>query len=176
MKSLNKMVVALTIAFAAIAANAADSYLYWMASEEINNLISGETTDWSKARVNYGGSIEGNSIVGGTWLNPYFNGETIGGVDYVTRSVAVNGPVAWGAFDGSLGYNFIFELLNSDGDIAGFLSQQYSWVSYAIDSNQTGVPSEAGTYLLTGVVPEPTSGLLMLFGLAGLALRRRKMA
>ena len=29
-------------------------------------------------------------------------------------------------------------------------------------------------FVVSQVIPEPTSGLLMLFGLAGLALRRRK--
>lgn len=37
----------------------------------------------------------------------------------------------------------------------------------------TGVADEGGKFTAAGTVPEPTSGLLMLMGLAGLMLRRR---
>ena len=38
----------------------------------------------------------------------------------------------------------------------------------------TAGTSAAKTYITTAAVPEPTSGLLMLLGMAGLALRRRR--
>lgn len=177
MKSLNKMVVALSIAFAAIAANAdVDSYIWWMVQDPINNLISGEETTWSTAMVNYGGSYNAvlNEVEGGTWLSMYSGGDEIDST--MPYGVMTSGAAtAWG-FDSSLGYDsFIFELLDDSGDLAGFLYQQYSWVAYAIDNGQGGVPSQ-GAFVLTGVVPEPTSGLLSLFGLAALALRRRRRA
>jgi hypothetical protein len=35
-------------------------------------------------------------------------------------------------------------------------------------------PTHEGIYVNTAVVPEPTSGLLLLLGMAGLALRRKQ--
>ena len=176
MKSLKKMVVALSVAFAAIAANAeVDSYIWWMVNDSVNNLISGDEVQWSTARVNYGGYYDPvrNEVDGGSWLTMYYGGSPID--DSAPYATATGGATAWG-FDSSEGHNsFIFELLDGESNLAGFLYQQYDWVASAIDNGQGGVPSQ-GAFVLTGVVPEPTSGLLSLFGLAALALRRRRRA
>lgn len=178
MKSLNKMVVALSIAFAAIAANAeVDSYIWWMVQDPISNLLSGEETTWSTARVNYGGVYDPvlNEVVDGSWLTMYY-GDTAIDSEMPKGALTSGAATAWG-FDSSLGYDsFIFELLDDSGDLAGFLYQKYDWVADAIDNGQGGGVPSKGAFVLTGVVPEPTSGLLSLFGLAALALRRRRRA
>ena len=50
--------------------------------------------------------------------------------------------------------------------LSGTFSQQIKW------GDQEDRSSAAGAWKSAGAVPEPTSGLLMLVGLAGLALRR----
>ena len=75
------------------------------------------------------------------------------------------------------GSRFLFELWR-DGETERVGSALYDWSavrSYMVDTfNQTG-----GTPLVVTqpeLVPEPSSGLLLLLGVAGLALRRRRNA
>lgn len=52
--------------------------------------------------------------------------------------------------------------------LAGDYSQQVKWGS------QSTASQAAGAWGSVSDVPEPTSGLLMLIGMAGLALRRKR--
>ena len=179
MNTVKKMMVVAVMLIAAKATfAAADSYLYWMASDTVKNLWSGETVTWNKARVNFGGTVRDYStgdIVGGTWLTFSDGYEDYG--DTANRDDVVGGGAyAWGAFDArSTGESFIFELLNDDTYV-GALQQDIDWLrGYIVTSSSADKPS-SGAFMLTGVVPETTSGLLSLFGLAALALRRRRRA
>lgn len=53
--------------------------------------------------------------------------------------------------------------------LSGTLTQQIKWGSQSTASQASGAWSS-----VKGDIPEPTSGLLMLIGLAGLALRRKR--
>lgn len=166
---IKNLVIAATLAITASGAfAAADSYLYWMVDKSVHNLISGESTSYSYATVS----------LDGTYLSPYV-GETASS----TYGVGANQdrsttPYYWGVFES--GNTFLFELWNyvqgGDDTIAGFRYVPYSELSAYIATTGGQSTPLSTPYGLTGVVPEPTSGLLMLFGLAGLALRRRKMA
>ena len=74
--------------------------------------------------------------------------------------------------------SFLFELWDTEGALVGYSNMSKSYLSYAIASS-SGIlehPADYRPYVLKGVVPEPTSGLLLLLGFAGLALRRRRRA
>lgn len=64
--------------------------------------------------------------------------------------------------------NFYVTEVKSFNTYSGTEVQQIKW------GDQETVSSTAGAWHSAAVVPEPTSGLLMLVGLAGLALRRRR--
>lgn len=171
MKSTKKLIAAIMIALAARGAFAvADSYLYWMVDGSVYNLISGEATTYDYVKV--------STDNGTTYLNWYQYDSSVGYSDSFgdVMYVGDNNATAkayWGVFDYAPGMSFLFELYNDDGTVAGFLNTPWvSSSSIANGSDQSGLTA----YTLTGVVPEPTSGLLSLFGLAVLALRRRKLA
>ncbi len=85
-----------------------------------------------------------------------------------------------------------FSLILVEGDVASLAGYSGNYVLYTGSSTQGVVPGATPTYyaefqqndspiaasdwatMSGGAVPEPTSGLLMLLGIAGLALRRRR--
>lgn len=146
-----------------------DSYLYWMVSPGAYNYL-----DSSKTPVTYDSAkvkIDGTD----NYLSWYNQGETTAEADYMPGSAAGGTPAMYWGLDGTtLGSSttFLFELYNNN-DLVGWYSTQVGSQFIASGTNESGAQA---AYQLTGVVPEPTSGLLSLFGLAALALRRRKRA
>ena len=162
MKSImTKAIAAMALAFAANVALAdADSYLYWMLGDDIKNNLGGDTVDYSYAKVKYGD----------TYLNLY-DGATAEGTEI--SSAVADTAYYWGKIS-STDSTFLFELYNDSDEKVGWLERSYaSMLPYISDGTST---YSAFSLASAGVVPEPTSGLLSLFGIALLALRRRKMA
>ena len=58
---------------------------------------------------------------------------------------------------------------NGTGTVLGASNLGTQWAS-----TTSGKSSTIGSWTATAAVPEPTSGLLMLLGFAGLALRRKR--
>lgn len=176
MKLTTKILASLAISCAAFAAQAAaDSYLYWMAGDTIYNQFTKQAVDYSYIRVNYGGAVdkfEATDIQGGSWLAPSYSPSSGSSGAMISAADAKQGGSYWGAFEYVASKPFVFELLGSDAStIVGYLSTTLV-PSSAIASGTN--PSGATPYMLTSVVPEPTSGLLMLLGVAGLALKRKR--
>ena len=168
MKLTKKIIAAVALAFAAQGVFAADSYLYWMVDPSVYNSISQEPTTFDYAKV----SVDGGS----TYLNWYqydsLSGYSVSQGDKMYASAGGGTEAAyWGVFDYSPGTTFLFELYNDDNSVAGFMN--VDWVNTSAIASGF---STAGVspFALTSVVPEPTSGLLMLIGMAGLALKRKR--
>ena len=108
----------------------------------------------------------------------------VSGITPVTAGTGSRG-VAQASIGGvSDGDTIVFAIIN--GDIANG-NNYYVTTAYTIPEGTTYTPPSAGTaqsiavslagsgtFTASSPVPEPTSGLLMLLGMAGLALRRRR--
>lgn len=152
-----------------------DMYLFWMIG---SNEMIGDSK--ASSLVTDGGytarlAVEGSS---GTYLNLYTD-------DYVKLNSGADGSVSLSdvvnldTLAGVGGYesgSFFVELLN-DGDVV-FKSETKTYAQLGdYLSSMKGYAQPGDTYAFGGftAVPEPTSGLLLLLGVAGLALRRKKM-
>ncbi len=165
-----KIFSVLAIALAATAARAEDSYLYWMVSDASYN---NSAIEFAYATI----KAEG----GDSYLNLYAPGATASSISALASTAypGMSASTDGGAFAQITEYNnsattFLVELWNSDGAVVGWQSYSYdAWKNYV--ASPTGAGS-VSPLTVSQVVPEPTSGLLMLFGLAGLALRRKRRA
>lgn len=172
-----KLIAVLAIALAASAASAAvDSYLYWMV-DSAN--YGGSAVAFDYATI----SVDGGS----TYLNLYGAGATtsdlteFASAGYLTSTPATSTYGAptqglFAGFDSSSGVKtFLVELwLDTQAQRVGWQSYSYDYLASFISGDTKGGSSTP--FGVTDVVPEPTSGLLSLFGLAALALRRRRRA
>ena len=159
-KALASLVVA-----GAIGAASAD-LLYWTVSSpeyDENSGKEGVSVEYTYATVSADGGV--------SHLNAY---DLAGETQYWKLYAAGANPTYFGSFESSTTPSLLVELW--DG-----VDNRIGWKSYSVASITDSIwPADstqgAGAKVLevSRVVPEPTSGLLMLFGLAGLALRRRK--
>lgn len=158
----------------ALFADGTDMYLFWMISD--NATVSGGgalPADLSgyTARINAGND---------SFLTLYSALPNDGGTSYGTSmdaSQAVGyGFERWANISDYSSGSFMLELLN-DTTVA-YQSESVSYAALAqYMSSMSGMaaPADAYGFGTFTAVPEPTSGLLLLLGVAGLALRRKKM-
>lgn len=74
-------------------------------------------------------------------------------------------------------YSFYIELVNSSGSVVGNseVATYESLASTSITSDLSAIPNLGAWHGGTYSVPEPTTGLLMLMGVALVSLKRRKV-
>lgn len=161
MKTL-KVIAMFAVAVAAWSASAeVDSYLYWMVGDPVKYDFNGADIDYSYAKVSTDG--------GETYLTLYGTG---GSLD---TDILDKGETGYAGFASTPGFSsFLFELYNDDDEKVGWTTLSYSQAAQYVYSNPTS-PSAAGVFGITQAAPEPSSGILLLVGLAGLALRRRRV-
>ena len=169
-----KSILSIAILATAICASAADQYLYWMISDRSTlTAADGTKTDltgsyYAKVKMNGGDYLHFYDAPGGSLLD----GEN----DYYLRVGDITDSVATfaGVINGSPS-SFIIELYNDTGTAPG------SWVGEAtlawnadyITTSSVMAYASPGVVSQFSAVPEPTSGMLLLLGVAGLALRRK---
>ena len=148
-------------------------YLYWM----VNEVDDSEKYQFSYATVKTDDSSylslysTDSSTSYGTKL---YNSNMVSGQDGYVTGAGYAGLIEGTDYSGS---TFLFELwaenYGGDDTLVAWKSVAYSSLSGNIFSNYvTG--SGSSPYVVSNLVPEPTSGMLLLIGIAGLALRRRR--
>ena len=156
----------ITILFAVAAASVmADEYLYWMVDEN----LTGYSGTWDSAGIRISQTDK--------YLTLY-DGDT-GVIDadgFASAAQAKNGMYA--QYDVSSGYSYLVDLLWGGKTVA--VAESFIPNSDYTTTDMTMLPLQSpqvvSSFTATGAVPEPTSGLLSLFGLALLAIRRKKVA
>ena len=183
-----KMFLAAVVAMASGLAMA--DYLYWLVSDAKFDGLSGADANFAYATVRAGTGDDVaekiSSDVSGyyTMYTVDENGQSSATDQYQFYSNESNpnstdgGAAFFGSFDSTVG-SFLFELWTENGSLVGYASRTRADILSFISSDSIlggSHPASYSPFELTSVVPEPTSGLLLLLGMAGLALRRRKIA
>ena len=179
-----KKLIAICAIALSVGAFATDSYLYWMVDENVTwaEGTATSTPTYNAARVGYA-AADGSGTT--TYLSLYSAGGTAlesGKTTALDSDVGLAALYAGAIADTykTASYSFFIELLNdstvvgTSEKLAGNALSSYLTSSMGA-TNQPGEVWNGGTFT-TAAIPEPTSGLLMLVGLAGLALRRKRMA
>ena len=167
MKTL-KFMFLFAAAVVAVAAQAdIDSYFYWMLDTPMKyGAGAGETLNGSEVSYTYAKvSADG----GDNYLTLYTTQGSTGSELLAAGQRGVAGFSSEDSFS-----TFLIELYSWDGSSAnkvGWTTLAYNQAGDYIRSDVTA-PGSSNYYNVTGVIPEPTSGLLLLLGLAGLGLRR----
>jgi hypothetical protein len=180
---MKKLIAILAVALTT-GAFASDSYLYWMLGSSVSmtdakaSQTTANYTSYAYARV---GMVDSSGANQG-YLSLYGNNGTgSDGITLLSRNADANvtSYAKLSANAATSGYSYYIELLNDQGAFVGRSSEtlDYAGLSSYITSFGVSTPASAAwspSSFTTAAIPEPTSGLLLLLGLAGLALKRKR--
>ena len=156
-----------------------DMYMYWMVDTESTvEKWGGEAGSISDIQGLYAKvAVDGME---GTYLGLY---EQAGSDYYYGKGVQVSEVLGeslpiFANLGDYAGNTFFLELWTAaDGGTKEYTSEKISYAAasqyFAQMKNNMAAPAEAYGFKTFTAVPEPTSGLLLLLGVAGLALRRK---
>lgn len=175
---MKKLLVAAALACAAAISQAAT--VNWGVSNVKNSAGAAPTAGWAVmafyTEVGAGSTAIESAIKSKTAGSIAFESSTLT-VGFGSGKVNAHDANATGITDTSKNYDFYFVVFN-DADatkateyvMVGDANKAYSGMAakFSVAGNFSGATWQ------TAAVPEPTSGLLMLLGVAGLALRRRR--
>ena len=172
---MRKLILAMILGLAAVAAKA-DIMLYWTIDTSGKEGGEAVKSEDAKYAVLYGYAATDPSDLGN-------NLDIYTALDAVVDGGAIDTKVTWTLPDDRSGeYDyFIVRLFNADtvnGTVNTYVSEKYAYQNLAANLWATDMLSmKATTAAAFGnfrAVPEPTSGLLLLLGVAGLALKRKR--
>ena len=176
MKIMKKLIASIAVMSTAVAVAVDDQVISW--GVENPTLSGGESVEFDYATI----QVKNND---GTMFYLYDQHDDptnymlwlLEGMDYTD---------GWfGFFDASKVDSFFVQLYLYDRDAGArpnpSTDKVVAWNTYSASLNKDkfGVINSADrlqTLWVSQVIPEPTSGLLLLFGVAGLALKRRRQA
>lgn len=162
-------IVALVLAFAA---SAEDQYFYWMLGDEV------KIDDKRLETGTYYAKISADN--GASYLNLYGDlGNDAPSFGYLTYDTSDDSPKVFAYLGSPQAAKYLVELYNDTSDGANPIGYADLYLAELGDYITSGGMSKplAGAYAVSGFssVPEPTSGLLLLLGVAGLALKRKRV-
>ncbi len=158
MNALKYIAVAVAVLALGSAVADDDNYIYWMVENAHYYEEPGYGIEFAYATI----SVDN----GATYLSPAAAADETG--------FSTDGGVYSGTFDSANAKTFLVELWAAGTD------ERVGWMRYSASALSDYFYQNAGShgggspFVVSAVVPEPTSGLLSLFGLAALALRRKR--
>lgn len=146
----------------AFSALATEQYLYWMVSG-----AGDYSGTWTAVRMKETSSDSYLTLYSGG------AGTELGTTASSAYATSISGLYA--ALGASIGSEYLVDLMWGDTAVASATVAGGDMTSYLTASllKPAGSPMEVSGFAATGAVPEPTSGLLLLLGVAALAIRRK---
>ena len=165
-----------SLAVALASASASAGFLYCMIEDASDIYNDGAAIPFKYATISIdgGGSYLGFYNTSGDWTGNQMASEASTTPGYYSSAGAGDDLPYYAKIESAESdYTaFLFQLWSEDGDVVGWRTYEKGTLADHIFDNTSMTGDRA--FVVSQVIPEPTSGLLMLFGLAGLALRRRK--